>query len=46
MADEGAAEFRRRFRQGAPLIGSFVKTPTSHAVEILGDKDQWRNPDV
>jgi staphyloferrin B biosynthesis citrate synthase len=37
MVDEGAAEFRQRFRQGAPLLGSFVKTPTSHAVEILGD---------
>jgi 2-keto-3-deoxy-L-rhamnonate aldolase RhmA len=37
MADMGAQEFRRRFRQGAPLLGSFIKTPTSHAVEILGD---------
>lgn len=28
--------FRNAFRQGKPLVGSFIKTPTSHTVEILG----------
>ena len=32
-----AASFVERFRRGAPLLGSFIKTPTSHASEILGD---------
>lgn len=32
-----AASFRRRLRAGERLIGSFVKTPTGHAVEILAE---------
>lgn len=31
------ATFRQRFRDGAVLHGSFIKTPTGHAIEILGD---------
>ena len=34
---ETASTFRRRFAARERLIGSFVKTPTSHAIEILGD---------
>jgi 2-keto-3-deoxy-L-rhamnonate aldolase RhmA len=30
------AEFRRRFSHGDKLLGSFIKTPTSHSTEILG----------
>ena len=30
------SEFRRRFAAGEPLVGTFVKTPSSHAIEILG----------
>jgi staphyloferrin B biosynthesis citrate synthase len=29
--------FRNRLRSGEWLIGGFVKTPTFHASEILGD---------
>lgn len=29
--------FRQRFRAGAQVIGTFIKTPTGHAIEILGD---------
>src|SRR5215475_6975511 len=29
--------FRQRFASGEPLVGTFIKTPTSHATEILGD---------
>ena len=29
--------FRHRFSSGERLIGTFVKTPTTHATEILGD---------
>lgn len=29
--------FRQRFRRGETLVGTFVKTPTGHATEILGD---------
>ena len=37
MTDFGhVAGFRTRFRDGKTLLGSFIKTPTSHAVEILG----------
>jgi len=32
-----AAAFRRRLQAGERLIGTFIKTPTSHATEILGD---------
>lgn len=31
------SEFRRRFAAGEQLIGTFVKTPTTHATEIFGD---------
>jgi 2-keto-3-deoxy-L-rhamnonate aldolase RhmA len=31
------ADFRKRFVAGEQLCGSFIKTPTSHAIEILGD---------
>jgi staphyloferrin B biosynthesis citrate synthase len=34
---EAANAFRRRFSARERLIGSFIKTPTSHAIEILGD---------
>src|SRR4051794_514883 len=32
-----AASFRRRFSSGERLLGTFIKTPTPHATEILGD---------
>jgi len=32
-----SAPFVERFRGRAPLLGTFIKTPTSHASEILGD---------
>ena len=31
------ASFRQRVIAREPLIGSFLKTPTSHATEIIGD---------
>jgi 2-keto-3-deoxy-L-rhamnonate aldolase RhmA len=31
------SDFRRRFAAGERLVGSFIKTPTTHAIEILGD---------
>lgn len=31
------AAFRRRLLAGERLIGTFIKTPTAHATEILGD---------
>ena len=31
------ADFRKRFTAGEQLLGTFIKTPTSHATEILGD---------
>jgi 2-keto-3-deoxy-L-rhamnonate aldolase RhmA len=31
------SDFRRRFASGERLVGSFIKTPTTHAIEILGD---------
>jgi staphyloferrin B biosynthesis citrate synthase len=34
---EAVNAFRRRFSARERLIGSFIKTPTSHAIEILGD---------
>lgn len=34
---EAANPFRRRFAAGERLLGSFIKTPTPHAIEILGD---------
>jgi 2-keto-3-deoxy-L-rhamnonate aldolase RhmA len=35
MADP--EKFRERLGSGEPLIGTFLKTPTTHATEILGD---------
>ncbi len=35
-AAPAGASFRQRFLAGDVLLGTFVKTPTSHAVEILG----------
>jgi len=32
----GPAEFRRRFLTGEVLLGTFLKTPTGHATEVLG----------
>jgi 2-keto-3-deoxy-L-rhamnonate aldolase RhmA len=32
-----AASFRQRMLSGDKLVGTFLKTPTSHATEILGD---------
>ena len=29
-------DFRRRLRAGEHLLGTFIKTPTTHATEILG----------
>ena len=34
---EAANTFRGRFAARERLLGSFIKTPTSHAIEILGD---------
>jgi 2-keto-3-deoxy-L-rhamnonate aldolase RhmA len=31
-----AASFRQRFIRGTPLLGTFIKTPSSHTLEILG----------
>jgi 2-keto-3-deoxy-L-rhamnonate aldolase RhmA len=31
-----ASDFRRRFLAGDTLVGTFIKTPTGHAAEILG----------
>jgi 2-keto-3-deoxy-L-rhamnonate aldolase RhmA len=31
------AAFRQRLRSGERVIGTFIKTPTSHASEIIGD---------
>lgn len=31
------ADFRRRLIAGEPLIGTFIKTPTSHSTEIIGE---------
>ena len=31
------SEFRKRLAAGERLAGSFIKTPTGHAVEIFGD---------
>lgn len=33
---QGPLSFRSRLRAGEPLIGTFLKTPTSHATEIIG----------
>lgn len=33
----GPSHFRQRFAAGEQLIGTFIKTPTTHAVEIMGN---------
>ncbi|WP_460450818.1 HpcH/HpaI aldolase family protein [Alsobacter sp. SYSU BS001988] len=33
---EAKRSFRQRFQDGEVLLGTFIKTPTSHAIEILG----------
>ncbi len=30
------SSFRRRFTARQPVVGTFVKTPTTHATEIIG----------
>ena len=35
--EEEFAAFRQRFNAGDRVVGSFVKTPTSHTIEVLGD---------
>lgn len=32
-----AATFRTRLAEGEPLVGTFIKTPSGHATEVLGD---------
>jgi staphyloferrin B biosynthesis citrate synthase len=36
MINPASGAFRRRFASGEKLLGTFVKTPTSHTTEILG----------
>jgi len=36
-ASGGALSFRRKFAAGQIVVGTFIKTPTIHATEILGD---------
>jgi staphyloferrin B biosynthesis citrate synthase len=36
-AVNGPLSFRQRLLGGERLVGSFIKTPTSHTVEVLGD---------
>lgn len=36
MAPGAATEFRQRIRQKEHVFGTFIKTPTSHATEIIG----------
>ena len=37
IMSSSAASFRQRLIAREPLIGTFLKTPTSHATEIIGD---------
>ena len=37
MSGQNGDTFRKRFLAGELLVGSFVKTPTSHTIEVLGD---------
>ena len=37
MAPSSPTGFRQRLLGGERLVGSFVKTPTSHTIEVLGD---------
>jgi 2-keto-3-deoxy-L-rhamnonate aldolase RhmA len=34
---EGSVSFRERFRRADTMLGTFIKTPTGHGIEILGD---------
>jgi staphyloferrin B biosynthesis citrate synthase len=36
MVPERSSGFRSRFLSGEQLVGTFIKTPTTHAIEILG----------
>lgn len=36
-SETASKAFRQRFTSGERLLGSFIKTPTSHSIEILGD---------
>lgn len=36
MSATFSSTFRQRFLSGEVLVGTFIKTPTSHAVEIIG----------
>jgi hypothetical protein len=33
---EGARGFRKRFVAGDHLVGTFIKTPATHPIEIIG----------
>lgn len=37
MREPAGSDFKRRLCHGERLVGSFVKTPTSHTIELLGD---------
>lgn len=37
MTRPPASGFRQRLLANEPLLGTFIKTPTSHAIEILAD---------
>ena len=37
MSDNMSPSFRQRLTNGLPLLGTFIKTPGIHAVEILGE---------
>ncbi len=37
MKMNAASTFRQRMLAGDKLVGTFLKPPTSHATEILGD---------
>lgn len=37
MSTAQKPDFRQRFTGHEPLLGSFIKTPTTHSIEILGD---------
>jgi len=37
ITEKSAMTFRQRLLAGERLLGSFIKTPTPHSVEILGD---------
>jgi len=37
MKMNAASTFRQRMLAGDKLVGTFLKPPTSHVIEILGD---------